>query len=415
KAASSESPAIAIDPHDLAYIIYTSGSTGKPKGVMIEHHSIVNLRNALHLEMELLRTSHSINILQTADISFDMFVSRLTLSLLSGNTLDIVPYAIKIDAKALVNYIVRNEIHLAVSTPSMLEGMIEQGLLNVEHSHLKIFTVGGEAIKRHLWDALAYSSINFYNEYGPTETTVISTWQEISRDLEKPVIGHPLDLYQHYIVTQSGGLAASGQPGELCIGGPGLARGYYKAPDLTAERFIFDPNMGERIYKTGDLCRYMSNGLVEYLGRIDEQVKIRGFRIELGEIEYNLLNFEEIASTTITTFEADDGSTQIAAYYVSQGTPLSAIEIKERLKRHLPGYMIPAAYIKLDSMPMNKNGKIDRKLLPVPTYNDYPQQDYEEPQTEAEVQIAALWMQLLGAKKIGRKDNFFDLGGHSLL
>jgi amino acid adenylation domain-containing protein len=407
-------------PRQLAYIIYTSGSTGVPKGVMIEHASLINLAHALD------RAVHGqsvapLRVSLNAPLAFDSSVKQL-LQLLGGHALYIVPEEVRRDTDELLSYIRQHEIDVLDCTPSQLKLLVEAGMIESPEVSPRRVLVGGEAVDETLWSQLAADdSRAFYNVYGPTECTVDATACRMRADLRRPVIGRPLANTQIYILDSSLSPAPVGVAGELLIGGIGLARGYLNRPDLTAEKFIPDPfstEPGARLYRTGDLARYLADGQIEFAGRVDFQVKIRGSRIELGEIESALGEHPSVRRAVVTAREDVPGDKRLVAYVVArQGTAdVAAPGLRAFLQERLPDYMIPAAFVLLDALPLNSNGKVNRDALPAPDQlRDEPEHEYVAPRTPVEELLASVWQQLLGVERVGIHDNFFALGGHSLL
>ncbi|MBD2385754.1 non-ribosomal peptide synthetase [Cylindrospermum sp. FACHB-282] len=410
-------------PDNLAYVIYTSGSTGKPKGVTIQHRSLVNYTHAACLHYGL---QPSDRILQFASISFDAAAEEIFPCLTQGATL-----------------VLRTESMLS-SIPDFLEKcsdwkltvldlptafwhqltteLVEKDLPLPEQ--LRLVIIGGEkALSERLilWHKHVSKDVQLINSYGPTETTIVATISNLSQStkLEVP-IGKAIQNVQTYILDSCLQPTPIGVPGELYIGGVGVARGYLNRPELTAEKFILNPfnqNSGARLYKTGDLVRYLPNGEIQLLGRIDDQVKIRGFRIELGEIEAKLNQHPDVSQSVVLAWGDELGDQRLVAYiqYQSQQTP-KVTELRSFLKEQLPQYMIPAAFVLLSTLPLLPNGKIDRRGLPAPEMmRPELEVGYVMPQTEVERTIAQIWQQALNIEKIGIHDNFFELGGHSLL
>jgi amino acid adenylation domain-containing protein len=391
----------------IAYIIYTSGSTGKPKGVMITHRSVMNL---IHSQTKLHGVNESDKILQFSTIAFDASVEQIWLALLNGASLVLVNKDTLSDQHQFNEYITKQEVtHLDV-TPSFLES------LNLkEDSKLKRIIIGGEECKVSLAKKLI-PRYTVYNEYGPTETTVtaIVKKMEISDTTGiKMPIGKPINNTKAYILGRRHELLPYGAAGELCIGGDGLAKGYLNDEGLTATKFINSPFVPhQRIYCTGDKARWLPDGNIEFLGRLDEQVKIRGFRIELGEIETLLGKYELIKEVVVIARE-DENEKQIIAYYVAESA-IESSKLYEFLSGKLPDYMIPLHFVHLRSIPVNMNGKVNRSALPVP--ERVASSDYVPPSNETEEKLAAIWSEILRIDKniIGINKSFFELGGHSL-
>ncbi|HWG91970.1 MAG TPA: amino acid adenylation domain-containing protein, partial [Candidatus Thermoplasmatota archaeon] len=415
-------PALAgkVAATDPAYVIYTSGSTGKPKGVVVEHHSAQNLLESL-LEgvyrpaME--RLGRPLRITLTAATSFDASVQQLLL-LLDGHALHIVPDDVKRDPEAFVRFLCEHRIDLFDCTPSQLSLLVDAGLLDAAEAP-SLCLVGGEAIDPPLWRRLAEAPrTTFYNVYGPTECTVDATLCAIRPEHERPILGRPLRNTRIHVLDRHGQPAPLGVPGELYIAGAGVARGYLNRPQLTAERFLPDPFVaGERMYRTGDLGRWLPSGSLEFLGRLDDQVKIRGFRIELGEIEEALSRVDGVRDSVVVARAEEGGEKRLVAYVVpAAGAAPTTTELRAALKQTLPDHMVPSAFVTLDALPLTPNGKVDRKALPAP---DSARAGlgvaYAAPETEAEAVLAQVWAEVLGAARVGRHDNFFDLGGDSIL
>jgi len=397
---------IASCTNDLAYVTYTSGSTGKPKGVMIEHRSVVNLAVG---QKNRYMIDENDRLLQFYSISFDPFVEQMFVVLLSGASLYLVDTTILLDVSQFMVFLQNNSItHLDV-VPSFLDE------LNLsELHHLKRVVSGGEACSLNLAKRLS-SKFDFYNGYGPTEATVTATMCRVNSEninLTVP-IGKPLANYQVYILTSDSNLTPIGIPGELCISGDGLARGYLNRPELTAEKFVENPFIkGERIYCTGDLARWLPDGNIEFLGRIDHQVKIRGFRVELGEIERCLLELDAAKEVVVTAKVDKTGDKYLCAYMVTD-VEISLGDIQKSLSEILPEYMIPSHFVRLSEMPLTPNGKIDRNALPEPDILSS-RLEYTAPRNKMEKTMVEIWSEILGRDGVGIYDNFFELGGHSL-
>ncbi|CAJ5432479.1 syringomycin synthetase [Burkholderia pseudomallei] len=429
-----------LTPRHLAYVIYTSGSTGQPKGVMVEHASVVNLWRAL--DEAIYRTHPSARrVSLNASIAFDSLVKQWV-QLLSGRTLVVVPEPVRFDGRRLLDAIGRDRIDVFDCTPSQL-ALIEGARGPEDEAFPQVTLVGGEAIGEGMWSELASaSSRTYYNVYGPTECTVDATLARITAE-HAPHIGGPLANVRAYVLNERLSPAPVGVRGELYIGGAGVARGYLNRPELTRERFIDDPFVaGGRLYRTGDLARWRTDGRLEYLGRNDFQVKIRGFRIELGEIEAQLAkvagvrevvvlardsaaavrdNATEHAApdalspspeTSTATATATATEKRLVAYYTGDA---DVVALRAQAAQHLPSYMVPSAYVRLDAWPLTPNGKLDRRALPAPADDAYARAEYEAPRGAKEEALAAIWRELLHVERVSRHDNFFELGGHSLL
>ncbi|WP_025998980.1 non-ribosomal peptide synthetase [Burkholderia pseudomallei] len=437
-----------LTPRHLAYVIYTSGSTGQPKGVMVEHASVVNLWRAL--DEAIYRTHPSARrVSLNASIAFDSLVKQWV-QLLSGRTLVVVPEPVRFDGRRLLDAIGRDRIDVFDCTPSQL-ALIEGARGPEDEAYPQVTLVGGEAIGEGMWSELASaSSRTYYNVYGPTECTVDATLARITAE-HAPHIGGPLANVRAYVLNERLSPAPVGVRGELYIGGAGVARGYLNRPELTRERFIDDPFVaGGRLYRTGDLARWRTDGRLEYLGRNDFQVKIRGFRIELGEIEAQLAKVTGVREVVVLARDSasavHDSATEHAAPDALSPSPDSATEnaapdapspetatapekrlvayytgdadvvaLRAQAAQHLPSYMVPSAYVRLDAWPLTPNGKLDRRALPAPADDAYARAEYEAPRGAKEEALAAIWRELLHVERVSRHDNFFELGGHSLL
>ncbi|MEQ1527955.1 MAG: amino acid adenylation domain-containing protein, partial [Methylococcales bacterium] len=403
-------------PLDLAYIIYTSGSTGHPKGVMVSHRNAVHSTTARFSNYQTPVNAY----LLLSSFAFDSSVAGLFWTLGQGGCLCLPTDDAVKDPAVLGEIIVNRRVSHLLALPSFYALLLKQA--GMQFHTLKTVIVAGEAcatevVKQH-YEHLP--QVSLYNEYGPTEGSVWSSVYLASPDdLDRPLsIGKPISNVRLYILDRSGNLLPVGIQGELHIGGDGVARGYWQRSGLTAEKFIPDPFQadGGRLYKTGDLARYRPDGNIEFLGRIDHQVKIRGFRIELGEIEARLLEYPGVNEAVVLVREDIPGDKRLVAYLIAAKEHEVSIEtLKARLKETLPDYMVPSAFVMLDSMPLSANGKLDRKRLPQPDMSGMSAKHYQEPQTPVEKILADIWMELLAVKRVGRHDNFFELGGDSIL
>ncbi|MBC6367517.1 non-ribosomal peptide synthetase [Algoriphagus sp. AK58] len=394
-------------PFDLAYIIYTSGSTGKPKGVMVEHRTAVNLAFAYKDSMALVAMPR---ILQFASICFDVSVADLLMAFANGGTLVIADHENLMPGPALTETLNHYQISHIKLTPTALGYLSPDDL-----PHLYTVYAGGEALSMELARRWA-SKKRLINAYGPTEATVNTTLRPIQSDVKRVVLGRPLPNYQIHILDQSGNPLPIGMAGELCIGGDGLARGYLNRPELTAEKFIPDSSReGGRLYRSGDLARWLSNGEVEFLGRIDHQVKIRGYRIECGEIESALLAIKGVATAAVIARTDAQGEKYLCAYFVADEEK-TIHELREALSLTLPEFMVPSRFVQLDKLPLTGSGKTDRKALPEPDASIKTGTEFVMPKTETEKWLVKLWASVLGlnSEEIGINDDFFSLGGNSL-
>jgi iturin family lipopeptide synthetase A len=398
-------------PQDLAYLIYTSGSTGRPKGVMIPHQAVVNFICGMTRQIDF--SCHK-TVLCLTSISFDIFVLETLVPLVNGLKVVVANTEQQREAQLLQELILQNQINMLQATPSRMRLLINGGIDLAQCHSLTEIMVGGEAFPERLKEELTkLPGVKIYNMYGPTETTVWSTVKELT-EADSISIGKPIANTQIYIIGRNDQTQAVAVPGELCIAGAGLARGYHNRPELTAEKFGPNPfHPGKRLYRTGDVARWLPNGEIEILGRMDYQVKIRGFRIEMGEIESQLLKHEAIDEALVVAGEDHEGVTYLCAYLVAQ-RELTVSAIREYISRSLPDYMIPSYFVQLDKLPLTPNGKIDRKALPEPAGNLPKRGAYVAPDNETEVKLVELWQEVLGVGPVGTQDNFFELGGHSL-
>lgn len=401
-----------VQPANLAYVIYTSGSTGKPKGVQISHQAAVNFLTSMAKAPGLNKDD---TLLAVTTLSFDIALLELFLPLITGAKVVIVDRKIAADGQQLQAYLDQTGATVLQATPATYRLLLEAGWRG--HDQLKIL-VGGEALPQDLANRLLQCGASLWNMYGPTETTVWSAVHRIEPEADPISIGRPIANTEIYILDKHLQPVPVGVTGELHIGGHGLARGYLNRPDLTAEKFIKHPFRTEstvRIYKTGDLARYLPNGLIECLGRLDHQVKIRGYRIELGEIEVLLRQHPAVEEAVVVVREIATGDKNLVAYVIA-GHPLTTDELRPFLKEKLPEYMIPSFFVFLDALPLTPNGKIDRKALPVPNPAKPKLADaFSGPRDTLEFQMTKIWEDILGRGPLAIQDNFFELGGHSLL
>ncbi|GIO01643.1 non-ribosomal peptide synthetase [Brevibacillus halotolerans] len=404
-------------PNDLAYVIYTSGTTGTPKGVLIEHRNVVRL-----LYNDKSPFNFNSNDIWTLFHSycFDFSVWEMYGALLYGGKLVIVPKEVTQDPQLFVRLLEEQCVTILNQTPTAFYQVMHEEM-QTEDSELSLRMVifGGEALAPAKLKSFKekYRHIKLINMYGITETTVHVTYKDISDEEIKQNssdIGKPIPTLTTYVLDPRNKLVPVGVPGELHVGGDGLARGYLNRVELTSEKFIQNPYaLKQRLYKSGDLVRRLPNGNLEYLGRIDHQVKIRGHRIELGEIERKLLEHPAIKEATVLAIEGDGGHKWLCAYFTADPT-LAVSEVKVYLAKQLPSFMVPAYFILLENMPLTSNGKVDRKALPQQTDSLRDKRSYEAPRNELERQLAEIWQDMLSVEQIGIHDNFFDLGGDSI-
>jgi amino acid adenylation domain-containing protein len=418
---ATDAPAIGCGgptPEDLAYAIYTSGSTGNPKGVLVEHRNVLTLWSSLE---QIYREFASINrIGLNAPINFDSSVKQL-IQVFSGRSVYIISDATRKDPLALLRCIEERQIECIDCTPSQLKAWIEAGLLRRPGRKLRLVLVGGEAIDSKLWSELSKQTETiFYNLYGPTECTVDVTAARLSASESGPHIGRPMENRRVYILGLQSQPTPIGVAGEICIGGAGVARGYLNRSELTAERFVPDPFVsepGSRMYRTGDRGLWRADGNIEYLGRDDGQVKVRGFRIELGEIEAALIRDGKLKAAVVLMREEEPGERQLVAYVIARNDTVapSSEDLRKRLRDALPEYMVPATCVVLDEFPLTPSGKLDRKALPKPKQGAHARSHFEPPLGEVEETLAGIWRTLLRTERVGRRDDFFEIGGNSLV
>ena len=411
-------PAVGISGQNLAYVIYTSGSTGRPKGVMNTHRAICNRLLWMQAAYGLDATDR---VLQKTPFSFDVSVWEFFWPLMTGACLVVAKPGGHRDNHYLARLIAGQGITTLHFVPSMLQLFLEAGELD-GRKQLRRVICSGEALTVDLQERF-FEGIDaqLHNLYGPTEAAVdVTSWACRSQaDLRTVPIGRPIANTKIYLLDSYLQPIPVNVAGELYIGGQGLARGYVKRPALTAERFIPDPfgdEPGARLYQTGDLARFSPDGYIEYLGRLDHQVKIRGFRVELGEIEAALAQQPEVKEAVVVAFGDQPDDKRLVAYIVTSSEPAPTPgQLRSRLAQKLPEYMLPSAFVMMDALPLSANGKIDRKALPAPAGRPELESVYAPPRTEVERQVAAIWQDVLKVEQVGRQDNFFDLGGHSLL
>jgi amino acid adenylation domain-containing protein len=415
-------PGRPVAPQHLAYVIYTSGSTGVPKGVAVTHQSAVNYTRDMHRRLGVERGWHFATV---STIGADLGNTVIFASWVSGGYLHVIDYGTATDGRLFADYVIQHPIDVLKIVPSHLSALLSSS----DGRNIlprKILILGGEALPVELADRLSrLSQCEIINHYGPTETTIgclTFPWEVERRRLRSSStvpIGRPIANTDVYILDEQFRQVPIGVPGELYIGGMGLARGYVRSPEQTAKRFLphpFSAVPGSRLYKSGDLVRCWPDGAIEYLGRLDHQVKIRGYRVELEEIEARLLEHTEIREAVVTACDDGSGGKRLVGYVVGRrGDTFDVAALRHYLKDRLPEYMVPSAFVCLSSLPLTSNGKVHRKILPPPDATGHSRKQYIAPRTPVEKILAEIWADLLKVPNIGVHDNFFDLGGHSLL
>jgi len=409
-----------INPENLAYVLFTSGSTGQPKGVSVQHRSITNVLswfNSLFQNASVFQTP------TLSNINFDASMKQIWAPLLCGGTVLMIPDDINADPHEICDLISSQQRVVISCVPSLWNAIVDEfqiGQVNMPQGTITHLFLGGETFKQDLIDKTreVFPKVEIWNLYGPTETTVNSTGGKLEVNSEI-TIGQPAANTQIYILDRNHQPVPIGVPGQVFIGGVGLARGYWNSPSLTAEMFIPNPFKGEigsRLYASGDLAKWKLDGRIKFLGRIDHQVKLRGFRIELGEIEAVISEFSGVKEVIVITHGNDHDSRKLVAYIVPEKQDSFNIEeLHNHLQNHLPEYMVPSSFMKIDSLPLTSNRKINRNALPEP---DNLRVDLGEtfigPRTPTEEIIVSIWQKILDRSQIGVNDNFFELGGHSL-
>ncbi|MED1724567.1 non-ribosomal peptide synthetase [Brevibacillus parabrevis] len=405
-----EKAALTVEGDDLAYVIYTSGSTGKPKGVMIEHRALAHFIEAITRAVPM---EQSRKILALTTVSFDIFVLETLVPLTKGLQVVIADEQQQTDPVSLRELIESQEIDFLQITPSRLRLLLSNDQSKHALSQLAAILIGGESLPETLLHQVRrLTNARIYNMYGPTEATVWASVSDLT-EAEKVDIGKPISGVRYYVVDRYDQLVPVGVAGELCIGGWGLARGYLNQPKLTDEKFVPNPFGPGNMYRTGDVVRWLPNGHVEFVSRVDNQLKIRGYRMEPGEIESKILSFPPVKEAAVIDFVDRTGEKNLCAYYVSQ-QPFDMSELREYLSRYLPDYMIPAYFMEMDSLPLTMNGKLDRKALPQPAAASVDTQKYTPLTDRLEEVLAQIWQEVLGVPRLGATDHFFESGGHSL-
>ena len=405
---SGENPISLTTPSNLAYVIYTSGSTGKPKGVAIEHRSTVAF---LYWAASIFTTEHLRGVLASTSVCFDLSVYEMFAPLSCGGTIILVENVLQLPVSPAAN-----QVTLINTVPSAITELLR---IKGVPASVRTVNLAGEPLKTALVEQIYQVDTvkDVFDLYGPTEDTTYSTFTRRSAD-GQATIGRPISNTQAYILDRHLRPLPAGIPGELYLGGDGLARGYLNRPELTNERFVRNPFVNEnsaRLYKTGDLARYLATGEIEYLGRIDNQVKIRGYRIELGEIEAVLSRHPAVRETVVIAREDQPGDKRLVVYLVpTQGHAMKVKDFRSYLKQTLPDYMVPSVFVELDELPLTTNGKVNRKALPAPASTLSDLEAFVRHRDEVELQLVRIWEKILGIQPIGVVDNFFDLGGHSL-
>ncbi|HEY7768546.1 amino acid adenylation domain-containing protein, partial [Longimicrobium sp.] len=407
-------PPANASAQNLAYVFYTSGSTGRPKGVMMAHREVVQLACAI----EYMRMEPGDRVAQASNVSFDAAVFEIWGALLNGATLVGIDPDVLLSAPALGRVLREQRITTLYQTAALFDQHVREQVDVYASLRQLVFgaeAVGTESVRQMLRSGRPGLVLH---EYGPTEATVWCTLEEVrevAEDAPTVLIGRPIPNARAYVLDAAGEPLPVGVPGELCIGGAGVVRGYLGRPGLTAERFVPDPfaaEPGGRMYRTGDRARWKAEGKLEFMGRLDDQVKIRGFRIEPGEVEAAIAAYPGVRHVRVMMREDQPGDKRLVAYVVGDAEPEA---LRAHARQSLPEYMVPAAFVALEQLPLNANGKVDRKALPAPEGSSYARAGYEAPLGEVEAALAEIWAEVLGVDRVGRWDHFFELGGHSLL
>ncbi len=405
----------------LAYVLFTSGSTGKPKGVMIEHGSLLNMIEAFE---KIAPGSEPFSGTCLTPFSFDVSIWEIFSVLCYGGALHLLPQGFAVNVPALVRYLSENEISSSYLPPAILPDLIDEYRRRRIPFKIARMLLGVEPIKQKTFQPMKDMNpgISLINGYGPTETTICATFYKFEKmhsPEEKTPIGKPIDGYSVHIVDDDMKACATGVQGEILVGGAGLARGYLNDPELSAKKFVpdvFSGVPGARLYRTGDKAKFLEDGNIEFCGRGDFQVKIRGFRVELGEIESALMRHPKISEVCVTALDAAGGVKTLAAYFKTrEGTDESVSEIRRYLSENLPAFMLPSHFKKLDEFPRTQNGKIDRSKLPLPEIDSSGKSASEKPADEMLNTMIEIWEAVLGLGEIAPDDNFFEIGGHSLI
>jgi amino acid adenylation domain-containing protein len=411
---SAEAPAVAISANQLAYVIYTSGSTGQPKGVEVTHANLMNLVDWHQNEFEVTAEDRASHL---ASIGFDAAVWEVWPYLTAGATLYLPNGETRLSPEMLRDWLVTNQITISFLPTALAERIMQ---LNwPAETALRFLLTGADTLHRYPDKDLPFTLVN---NYGPTECTVVATSCRVSPDSGDglPAIGRAIPNTTVYLLNENLSPVADGETGELYIGGAGVARGYLNQAELTAEKFVADPFSAEhsaRMYRTGDLARVRSDGELAYVGRVDEQIKIRGYRIEPGEIEAAIDKHSSVAESVVVARGCDCADLRLTAYLtLRNGRTPSATELRESLKSSLPDYMLPAQFVRLENLPLTASGKIDRLQLPEPSLeNTLREENFSAPSSPIEERLAKIICELFNLPAVSVNDNFFLLGGHSLL
>ncbi|HVG43087.1 MAG TPA: amino acid adenylation domain-containing protein, partial [Longimicrobium sp.] len=411
-------PGVESAPGQLCYVVYTSGSTGRPKGVAAEHHEVVHLVRGT----DYVSFGPGDRVAQASNASFDALTFEAWGALLGGATLVGIPKDVLLTPAAFRDVLREQRITTLYQTTALLN------LLSREQpdifATLREVLFGGQAVEAESVRRVLRNGKpqRLVHVYGPTEVMAWCSWEdvrEVAEGARTVSVGRPIARMRMYVLDRRLEPVPVGAAGEIYVGGAGVARGYLDRPELTAERFVADPFGGEpgaRLYRTGDLGRWKADGTLEFVGRTDEQVKIRGFRIELGEIEARLAGHPGVNEAVVIAREDVPGDPRLVAYWTpaETGVPAESEALRSSLSAALPEYMVPAAYVRLDALPLTPTGKLDRRALPAPEGESYARHGYEAPLGDVETALAEVWRELLGVERVGRRDHFFELGGHSL-
>jgi amino acid adenylation domain-containing protein len=406
-----QSSAESCGPEDLAYLIYTSGSTGNPKGTEITHKALVNLLASMLREPGLLAVD---TLVAVTTLSFDIAGLEILGPLVCGAKLVLASREQVLDPGLLAALLQDANATVMQATPSTWRMLIEDGWMG--KADLRMWC-GGEALSADLADNLLVRGRQLWNLYGPTETTIWSAAHRVKSGENPILIGRPIGNTRMYILDPDGQPVPVGVPGELYIGGDGVARGYWRRPELTESRFLPDPfdlRPGRRMYRTGDLARYRSDGRIQLIGRTDHQIKLRGHRIELGEIE-SVIEKHPGVLQAVVSLHGEGSARHLVAYLRHADGVSGGGQLRSWLQERLPEYMVPSAFVALDEIPLTPNGKVDRKRLPKPVESTRQSLPAVDPRNDIEERLVRIWSEVLGVHQVSVTDNFFDLGGHSLL